>query len=89
MTQAHIFYSGTVQGIGFRYTVARHAKDFNLQGWVKNLSDGRVEILVEGPAQTIEKLCQETEKHFEGYIDNKEIQIIESQGKFTGFHIAE
>ena len=47
--QAHIFYSGTVQGIGFRYTVLDYARRLDLKGRVKNLPDGRVELLAEGP----------------------------------------
>ena len=87
MSQTHIFYSGTVQGVGFRYTVERYAQDFNLKGWVKNLLDGRVELLVEGDAQTITQLCQKIEQHFEGSIDNQEITQLPAEDKFFDFRI--
>lgn len=43
-----VFYSGHVQGVGFRYTVKQIAKGFSVIGWVKNLPDGRVELQASG-----------------------------------------
>ena len=88
MTRAHIFYSGTVQGVGFRYTVQRYAFDLGLTGWVKNLRDGRVEIMVEGKRELIEKLISEISKYFDGYVRNKTVDYKEAQGLFKGFQIA-
>lgn len=86
--QAHIVYSGTVQGVGFRYTVQSIAKELGLTGWVKNLKDGRVEILAEGKKHLLEQLMAETEKHFDGYIKDKDIFYKEAQNTFKGFQIA-
>lgn len=44
MAARQVFYSGKVQGVGFRYTVKRIAGGFEVLGWVKNLPDGRVEL---------------------------------------------
>ncbi|WP_038167435.1 acylphosphatase [Verrucomicrobium sp. BvORR106] len=44
MTSKQVFYSGRVQGVGFRYAVKRIASGFEVTGWVKNLPDGRVEL---------------------------------------------
>ena len=52
--RAHAYYSGRVQGIGFRYTAERLALDLSLVGWVKNTPDNRVEIVCEGPKEIIE-----------------------------------
>ena len=44
MFAKHVFYEGRVQGVGFRYTVKSIASEFEVSGWVRNLSDGRVEL---------------------------------------------
>ncbi len=87
MVQAHIFFSGTVQGIGFRYAVLQSAQNLKITGWVRNLDDGRVEAVFEGPKEDIEKLCESVEKHFEGYIQSKEIDFFEPQNQFKDFKI--
>ena len=46
MTARQVFYSGRVQGVGFRYTTRQIASGFDVTGWVKNLDDGRVEMQV-------------------------------------------
>ncbi len=48
MTQVRVFYEGNVQGVGFRYTVHSEARGFDVFGWVRNLPDGRVELLAQG-----------------------------------------
>ena len=48
LKRLHIFYSGRVQGVGFRFTVETTAVALRLTGWVRNLRDGRVEAVVEG-----------------------------------------
>ena len=88
MIRAHILYSGRVQGVGFRFTVQRTAADLDLRGWVKNLPDGRVEILVEGDREKITQLCQNLEKYFLGYIKDKNIDFVPARGDCAGFDIA-
>jgi acylphosphatase len=48
MISLQVFYEGTVQGVGFRWTVRHIAKGFEVKGWVRNLIDGRVELQVSG-----------------------------------------
>jgi len=50
----HVFISGIVQGVGFRYFAYKWAKKFGINGYVKNLSDGRVEIEAEGEEEFLE-----------------------------------
>ena len=52
----HIFIKGKVQGVNFRYYTKEKANLLDIFGWVKNLNDNRVEILVEGEKEKIEKL---------------------------------
>lgn len=87
MVQAHILYSGTVQGVGFRFTVQRHALSLDLTGWVKNLPDGSVEILVNGPKKNIEKLCRNVEGYFAESIRSKNIQYASPLKEFKDFLI--
>jgi acylphosphatase len=51
--RVHIYVSGRVQGVFFRAATRDRAETLGLTGWVRNLPDGRVEILAEGPAERI------------------------------------
>lgn len=46
--EKHLYISGNVQGVGFRHYTKVNAKELNIKGWVRNLSDGRVEVLLQG-----------------------------------------
>ena len=50
----HVNFSGTVQGVGFRFTVRRIAEQYEVTGFVKNLSDGCVEVVAEGDREVVE-----------------------------------
>ena len=54
----HVFWSGRVQGVGFRYTAEAAALDLKLAGWVRNLPDGRVEAVCEGPEPRLQKFLE-------------------------------
>ena len=54
--QIHLIIAGRVQGVGFRAWTKKRALELNLSGWVKNLSDGRVEVFIAGEAEEIEKM---------------------------------
>ncbi|MBN1870715.1 MAG: acylphosphatase [Candidatus Omnitrophica bacterium] len=87
MVRAHIIFSGRVQGVGFRFTVQRLALTLGLKGWVRNLPNGSVEVLVEGAKQRIEELCRKIEDDFQGYIQDKDIEFAPAEGKFDHFRI--
>ena len=57
--RVHVFVSGRVQGVGFRNFTYEAARKLKLAGWVKNLSDGRVEAVIEGPRADVESLLKE------------------------------
>ena len=69
----HIFFTGRVQGVGFRYTAVRLARPLGLTGWVKNLWDGRVEMEVQGEPEAIERLLSNLRN--QRYIVIREVEI--------------
>ena len=54
----HAIVRGDVQGVGFRYWIADQARDAGLAGWVRNLPDGSVECLAEGPRARLDELAE-------------------------------
>ena len=84
----HAFVSGKVQGVGFRNFTAGRAVTYNLRGWVKNLDDGRVEVMAEGAAPDIEKLRQDIGKGPAGArVDNVEAKDEPHTGAFSRFDV--
>jgi acylphosphatase len=57
-TRAHVFVSGTVQGVFYRANTRDQATDRGLDGWVRNLEDGRVEAVFEGPDEAVESMVE-------------------------------
>ena len=67
--------------------VQRHARTLDLKGWVRNLSDGRVEMMIEGSEEKIEELCKAIEGHFGDYIRGTEQEFKENPHEFKDFQI--
>ena len=85
--QARIYVLGFVQGVGFRRFIRNNARKLNLKGWVKNLPDGRVEIVASGPRENIEKLVKICEKG-SFFADVKSVQKEwEKEEEFNDFEI--
>lgn len=57
-TRAHVFVSGIVQGVGYRFTTAKQAKQLGVSGWVRNLPDDRVEGVFEGTKAAVEQMIR-------------------------------
>lgn len=86
--RAHVYYSGRVQGVGFRYTAEGLALDLKLVGWVKNLPDGRVELLCEGPKPNIEELFSRIQKSILGrHIKKADVFWEKPTNEFTDFTV--
>lgn len=81
-----VHYSGTVQGVGFRYTAQRLAANFSVAGSVRNLPDGRVELLAEGEADEIDRFLAAVERQMAGYIEQTDITE-EAPSGLKGFQI--
>ena len=86
--RAHLYYTGRVQGIGFRYTAESIAQRLQLTGWVKNLPDGRVELVCEGPRESIEALVSEIEESSLGrHIQKTDCRWEEPTNEFKDFRV--
>jgi len=57
-TRRHVFVSGRVQGVFYRASTREKAREVGVDGWVKNLDDGRVEAVFEGPATAVESIVE-------------------------------
>lgn len=83
-----VFYSGTVQGVGFRYSVKSLARGFELTGTVRNLPDGRVELLAEGVRSELEEFRRAIQDSELGhFIRGEEFRWSNARNEFRGFEI--
>lgn len=82
-----VHYSGRVQGVGFRYTARSLAEQFDLNGYVQNLPDGRVRLEVEGETEEIQQFLQRLAQRMAGYIQDQKVDVQPPQGDYDGFQI--
>ena len=83
----HIFFSGRVQGVGFRYTCQETARRHDVCGWVKNLSDGRVEMIVEGSVGSIRSYLDDVSNSTHGHVEDRAITKTDATGEFQTMKI--
>ncbi len=82
-----IFYRGRVQGVGFRFTVRRIAAGLDVSGFVRNLPDGRVQVVAEGNPQELDGLLAEIADAMQSNIADTDISRQQASGEFSGFVI--
>jgi acylphosphatase len=82
-----VYFSGHVQGVGFRYTALHVAREFEVAGFVRNLPDGRVLLEAEGATAEIAAFVRAIEEAMPGYIRNVERRADERPPQFRGFAI--
>jgi acylphosphatase len=87
MIAKHIIFSGNVQGVGFRFTANRMAGRHQLTGYVRNLSDGTVEMLAQGKAEDIDDCIKDIKGSLRGYVRDVEIEKVPPNPKYTDFTI--
>jgi acylphosphatase len=87
MVARHIIFIGRVQGVGFRFTAHRMAQRHQLSGFVRNLPDGTVEMLAQGPVQDIDDCIEDINDYFGDYIRETRIQEIPTNPKYRDFRI--
>ena len=86
-TQVEIHYSGTVQGVGFRYTVRHIASRFEVTGFVRNLRDGRVQLVAEGEKGEIDQFLEAIDDSLGGYVRQKDVHQSVATKQFASFDI--
>lgn len=89
MTARHVFYTGRVQGVGFRYSTKRIASGFDVTGWVKNLMDGRVELFAQAfDAEELESFLEEIQRSsLESHIKQRDVKAAPADPNLRGFSI--
>ena len=82
-----VWFSGRVQGVGFRYTTHSIAAGFSVTGFVKNLADGRVLLVVEGEKREIGRFIEAIQDRMASNIDDLDESVMESTDEFRAFDI--
>ncbi|HEY1052851.1 MAG TPA: acylphosphatase [Prosthecobacter sp.] len=89
MTARHVYFSGRVQGVGFRYSTKQIASGFDVTGWVKNLPDGRVELFAQASdTDELEAFLEDIQQSNLGsHIKEREVATVSAQTGLRGFTI--
>ena len=88
MKRVHVFYAGRVQGVGFRITAEETARSLGVVGWVKNLRDGRVELVAEADQATLERFLEQIRSGpMKNFITQVEISWSNATETFDEFEI--
>jgi len=88
MNAISVLYEGKVQGVGFRSSILSLAKGYEVTGWVRNLPDGRVELLACGDTTELEDfLLGIRESHLAGHIEKESVLPSTPESGMKGFRI--
>ena len=82
-----VFFTGHVQGVGFRYTTLQVAREFEVAGFVQNLPDGRVQLEAEGQAKDVADFIAAVEERMHGLVRKTERTTQKRSPQFAGFTI--
>jgi acylphosphatase len=82
-----VFFTGRVQGVGFRYSTLQVAKEFEVTGFVKNLPDGRVQLEAEGRVDEVGAFVTAVEERMHGYIRKTDRAGRKRPSQFSSFQI--
>ena len=86
--RAHVYYSGRVQGVGFRFTAEAIAHQVGVLGFVKNLLDGRVEVVCEGSKEKVDAYLEGIKNSALGkHIQKADCLWEDPSGRFTDFRV--
>jgi acylphosphatase len=88
LVRVRVFVGGRVQGVAYRFFAEKYAIALGITGWVRNLPDGRVEVLAEGPGADVEAFL---ERLREGprlaRVDGFDVRAERATGEYTGFRV--
>lgn len=87
LKRACLTYTGRVQGVGFRFTARAVAERYAVQGYVKNITNGSVELLAEGEAAQVEAFLAEVETRLARYIAEKNVVWEQATGEYRQFDV--
>ncbi len=88
LARLHAYVSGYVQGVGFRYFTLRTAQQLALVGWVRNLSDGSVEVVAEGRKAVLEAFLTELKRGPQSSrVENVRYTWYPARGEFNKFEV--
>ena len=76
------YFSGNVQGVGFRYNARAIGVDLPVCGYVTNLEDGRVLMVAEGRGEDLEMLVERVERRMTGFIRDRKVHYSGTTGEF-------
>jgi acylphosphatase len=86
--RTHVYISGRVQGVSFRWNTQYRAQELGLTGWVRNLWDGRVEAVFEGEEETVRKMVDWCHHGAQpAHVDRVEVKYEQPSGEFRSFRI--
>jgi acylphosphatase len=88
LERAHVLVSGRVQGVFFRDSTRQKAEELGLAGWVKNVPDGQVEALFEGPSERVREMvrwCEEGPQH--ASVEKVSSDFASASGDLEGFEV--
>lgn len=82
-----VVYHGRVQGVGFRWTAMRIARGLDVMGYVRNCSDGTVELLIQGPPGEVSSMLEQLSVVMSGNIEQTDISEETVQSDLSGFSV--
>jgi acylphosphatase len=82
-----VYFSGRVQGVGFRYTARNVALQYDVTGYVRNLADGRVELVMEGSDAEMDRVVETISRKMSGFVRGVTSQRAPTTGEFDQFVI--
>lgn len=81
------YFRGHVQGVGFRYTTRRIAAAHSVTGFVRNLPDGKVELVAEGSQKDVDAFVGAVQSEMDAFIDEVDVNDGEATGEFSQFGV--